>query len=154
MERPTMERPTMKRPAPKGPAAAETPPRDDACTVAELKEWVRAFVRRRDWEQFHTPKDLGIGLSIEAAELLEHFRFRTDDETAARLREDGFRRQVGHELADVLYFVLAMCNHLDFDAAELLRDKLEFNERRYPADKARGKNLKYTELDRDPAAEE
>jgi len=131
----------------------DTEPDDNACTVAELRDWVRAFVRQRDWEQFHTPKDLGIGLSIEAGELLEHFRFRTDEEIAERLQQTDFRRQVGHEVADVLYFVLALCNHLGFDAAELLHDKLALSARRYPPDLARGKNLKYTELDRDAAAE-
>jgi dCTP diphosphatase len=120
---------------------------DATCTVAELKDLVRDFIRQRDWEQFHTPKDLGIGLSIEVAELLEHFRFRSDSEIEARLDQPQYRRKVGHELADVLYFVLALSNQLDFDASQLLREKMALSAKRYPIEKARGKNLKYTELD-------
>ena len=79
---------------------------DDASTVAELKGIIRQFVDERDWRQFHTPKDLAIGLSIEAAELLEHFRFRSEEEIKERLRETASRQAVGHELADafLLYY--------------------------------------------------
>lgn len=121
--------------------------RDDSATVAQLKGLVRQFVRQRDWEQFHHPKDVAIGLSIEAAELLEHFRFRDNDEIRARLQRPDCRREIAHELADVLYFVLLMCDYLDFDATQILNDKLALSARRYPVERARGKNLKYTELE-------
>ena len=116
-------------------------------TVAELKTQIRRFVRERDWEQYHFPKDLAIGLSIEAAELLEHFRFRGNDEIAARLQDEAFLRDIGHELADVLYFVLLMCSYLDLDATTILEEKMALSATRYPVTKARGKNLKYTELE-------
>ena len=127
-------------------------PRTDSCspggdqtrTVAELKTQIRRFVRARDWEQFHFPKDLAIGLSVEAAELLEHFRFRSNDEIAALLTQPGFRREISHELADVLYFVLIMCDYLDLDASTILGEKMALSAARYPVDKARGRNLKYT----------
>ena len=120
---------------------------DQTKTIAELKAQIRRFVRERDWEQYHFPKDLAIGLSIEAAELLEHFRFRSNDEIAARLKDGALLTDIGHELADVLYFVLLMCDYLDLDATRMLEDKLAISAARYPVDKARGKNLKYTELD-------
>jgi dCTP diphosphatase len=121
------------------------PERDDhSCTVAQLKTEIRRFVRQRDWEQFHFPKDLAIGLSIEAAEVLEHFRFLSNDEIAARLQDPDFRQELSHELADVLYFVLIMCDYLEIDASRALADKMALSAARYPVDKARGRNLKYT----------
>ena len=122
---------------------------DEATPVGELKRLVRRFVEERDWDQFHTPKDLAIGLSVEAAELLEHFRFRSDEEMENRLRDEDRRTDIGHELADVLYFVLLMSVNLGYDVSTILRDKLELSARRYPVDRARGVNLKYTELNRD-----
>ncbi len=122
-------------------------PDDRATTVADLKARVRQFVVERDWDQYHFPKDLAIGLSIEAAELLEHFRFRSNEEIAGRLRDRDFLQEVGRELADVLYFAVLMCHNLELDAAEILEDKLALSAQRYPVEKARGRNLKYTELD-------
>lgn len=123
-------------------------PETDATTViAELKSWIRHFVEERDWDQYNPPKDLAIGLSIEASELLEHFRFRSDDEMAARLSNPDFRQEVAHELADVLYFTLLLCANLDLDATTILRDKLKISAQRYPVEQVRGRNVKYTEID-------
>ena len=120
---------------------------DCSTTVAELKANIRRFVAERDWEQFHFPKDLAIGLSIEAAELLEHFRFRSNEEIESRLRNGDLRRHISHELADVLYFVLIMCDYLDLDASTILREKMALSASRYPVDKVRGRNLKYSEYE-------
>lgn len=120
-------------------------------TLTQLTAEVRRFVHERDWAQFHTPKDLAIGLSTEAAEVLEHFRFRSDQEIAARLADESFRRAVGHELADTLYFILLMCDHFGLDAAQMLEEKLAISAQRYPVEKAKSKNLKYTAY-QDPAA--
>lgn len=122
---------------------------DEATPVSELKALVRRFVEERDWDQFHTPKDLAIGLSVEAAELLEHFRFRSNEEMEQRLLVEDRRTDIAHELADVLYFVLLMSANLGYDVTTILRDKLEVSARKYPVDKARGVNEKYTELDSD-----
>ncbi len=127
---------------------------DSTATVEDLKGRVRRFVTDRDWDQYHFPKDLAVGLSIEAAEVLEHFRFRSNSEIAALLDDERFLEKVGHELADVLYFVLLMCNNMGLDASRLLEEKLAISSERYPVDKARGKNLKYTELARMGADEE
>ena len=123
-------------------------PDDRATTVADLKARVRQFVVERDWDQYHFPKDLAIGLSIEAAELLEHFRFRSNEEIAERLQDRDFLQGVGRELADVLYFTVLMCHNLGLDAAQILDEKLALSAQRYPVEKARGRNLKYSELDR------
>ncbi len=117
---------------------------DDTTTLHTLREQVRAFITARDWDQFHSPKDLAIALSIEASELLEHFRFRDDTEIAERLAAPEFRRNISDELADVLYFVLALSNKLNIDLSTALETKMALSARRYPVEKARGKNLKYT----------
>ncbi len=119
---------------------------DDCTVVAELKARVREFVTARDWDQFHHPKDLAIGLAIEAAELLEQFRFRSNEEVEGMMADPGQRQRVAHELADVLYFVLLMCANLGLDASSILAEKLELSAQRYPVEEARGRNLKYTEL--------
>ncbi|NKB66469.1 MAG: nucleotide pyrophosphohydrolase [Candidatus Latescibacteria bacterium] len=119
-------------------------------TLSQLTADIRHFVQERDWAQFNTPKDLAIGLSTEAAEVLEHFRFRPDDEIAQRLEDESFRREVGHELADALYFVLLMCDRFGLDAAQMLKEKMAISAQRYPVDQARGKNLKYTEYQNPP----
>ena len=123
---------------------------DGTTTIAQIKAELRQFVADRDWEQYHFPKDLAIGLSIEAAELLEHFRFRSNDEISERLKDVAFLEEVSHELADVLYFVLLICNNLSLDATQTLARKMQISAARYPVDRARGKNLKYTELDGEP----
>ncbi len=120
---------------------------DQTRTIGELVAQVRRFVQERDWDQYHLPKDLALALSIEAAEVLEHFRFRNDEEIASRLQDKTLVVEIGHELADVLYFVLLMCDKLGLDAAKMLEEKLAISARRYPVEKARGRNLKYTELD-------
>ena len=117
---------------------------DTSTTVAQLKAQIKEFVHERDWDQFHFPKDL----AIEASEVLEHFRFRSNEEIQQRLVDPAFRRDLGHELADVLYFTLLMCANLDMDASQMLEEKLALSRQRYPIDQARGRNLKYTELER------
>lgn len=104
---------------------------------ALTRKWVE-FRDARDWAQFHNPKDLALGLSIEAAELNELFLWKDAGEAPkARVRE---------ELADVLGFALLLAHHYGFDIPEIVEEKLQKNAAKYPVDKARGSNRKYTEL--------
>ena len=121
---------------------------DQTCTVDQLKDQIRCFVQERDWEQFHTPKDLAIGLAIEAAELLEHFRFQSETEITAKLADEAHLKNIGQELADVLYFVLLMCDRFGLDATATLREKLTISAAHYPVAQARGNNRKYNQLPR------
>ena len=123
--------------------------KDHICTVAQLKDQIRRFVHERDWEQFHTPKDLAIALSIETAELLEHFRFQNEAEIEARLNDKASLKDIGHELADVLYFVLLMCNRFGLDVSSTLEEKVAISASRYPIEQAHGNNLKYNHLAQD-----
>ena len=97
---------------------------DSTTSIADLKAEVRAFIEARNWDQFHPPKDLAIGLITEASELLELFRFQSDDDIEVLLNDDTFSQKLRHELADCLYFILAISNKLDIDLADALQEKL------------------------------
>ena len=120
------------------------PQTDKNATVQQLKEQVKAFITARDWDQFHPPKDLAIGLITESSELLEHFRFRNEPEIVERLKDPQFRQAISDELADVFYFVLAFSNKVGIDLSDALATKMAVSAQRYPIEKAKGKNLKYT----------
>jgi NTP pyrophosphatase (non-canonical NTP hydrolase) len=112
--------------------------------LERLKERVRAFAAARDWEQFHSPKNLAMALSVEAAELLEVFQWLTEAES--RSLGPQAHAAAADEIADVLLYLLRLADVLDIDVADAARRKLASNELRYPADKARGNSKKHTEL--------
>ncbi|REK11458.1 MAG: nucleotide pyrophosphohydrolase [Planctomycetota bacterium] len=112
---------------------------DDATTIDALKQLVDAFVSERDWHRFHTPKNLSMALSIEAAELMEHFQWLEPAEAQAVADDAERRAAVGEELADVVCYALALANALGIDVAEAMRDKMQKNVRKYPADQYRGR---------------
>lgn len=112
--------------------------------IQELQAALRRFAHARDWGQFHSPKNLAASLSIEAAEVLEHFQWLTDEQS--RQFDDAQRQAVGQEIADVLLYLLQLADGLGIDPLQAARDKLALNEQRYPADKARGTARKYTDL--------
>jgi dCTP diphosphatase len=121
------------------------PPQSDASTtVAELQALVRDFTDRRDWAQFHHPKDLGVALAAEVGELLEHFRFLTNEQIRERLSDESARRELAHEAADCLWLLLRLAEVVGFDLSSSLREKLALAERKYPAARARGAPHKYT----------
>ena len=111
--------------------------------LEELKACVRAFVAERDWERFHSPKNLAMALSVEASELVELFQWLSEDESAAL--DDAQRRRVAEELADVLWFLVRLSDRLDIDLLEAAGRKLAENAKKYPAAKVRGDARKYTE---------
>ena len=123
---------------------------DKDTTIDDLRRLVDQFVRERNWEQFHTPKNLVMALAIEAAELMEHFQWLTPDESAAlRLQPDQLA-EVADELADVACYALALCNALDIDLATAVRGKMFKNAQKYPAEHFRGR---YGQNDPHPADE-
>lgn len=112
---------------------------DRTTTVEQLRAMVRRFVEDRDWRQFHAPKNLSMALSIEAAELMEHFQWLTVDESR-KLRDDADRlHAVTEELADVVCYALALANELDVDLSEAMRAKMGKNEEKYPVESYRGR---------------
>ena len=112
--------------------------------LESLRDALREFARERDWDLFHTPKNLAAALSVEAAELLEHFQWLTPEQSAELTREA--RAGVREELADVLLYLIRLADKLDVDLIEAAQAKLAINARKYPADKARGNARKYSEL--------
>jgi dCTP diphosphatase len=117
---------------------------DEHTTVNELKDLVRAFSRERDWEQFHLPKDLGVALVCEVGEVLEHFRYRTNEEIQRALDRPEERRELSHELADCLWLLLRMADVCGVDLAGSLREKVALAAIKYPIEKAYGRPDKYT----------
>ena len=95
----------------------------------------------RDWKQFHTPKDLAISMNLEAAELLELFQWSGTDLECAEKRE-----KLREELADVLSYCILMADVCGFDLDEIMKEKIGYNEAKYPVDNGRGRAVKYTEL--------
>jgi NTP pyrophosphatase (non-canonical NTP hydrolase) len=111
--------------------------------LAELKSRVRAFVAERDWERFHSPKNLAMALSVEASELVELFQWLTEEESGTL--DGAARGRVAQELADVLWFLVRLSDRLDIDLLEAAELKLAENARKYPADRVRGQSKKYTD---------
>ncbi len=122
------------------------PATDSATTLAELKQRVLAFARERDWEQFHSPKNLSMALAAEAAELMEHFLWAEPAASQDRAREPARRREIEDELADVVIYALEFANVTGTDLAAAIETKLAANAKKYPVEKARGRADKYTEL--------
>jgi NTP pyrophosphatase (non-canonical NTP hydrolase) len=119
---------------------------DKSISIADLKKRVQMFCEDRDWDQFHGAKDLAIGVITEAAELLEHFRFLSDDQARRLLSTPLKRKEVEEELADILFFILRFAQRFRIDLDRSLQTKLKKNAAKYPIKKARGRNLKYTDL--------
>ena len=111
--------------------------------MKDLLREIRAFIAERDWEQFHSPKNIAMAMVVEAAEIVEHFQWLTQDESrnlpAAKLAE------VSDEIGDVLVYLLDLSDKLGIDAVEAARAKIAKNREKYPAEKVRGKSDKYTE---------
>ena len=113
--------------------------------IEELQKEVIEFRDARDWAQYHNPKDLGISLTLEAAELLEIFQWKNPQEVEACKRDPESRRRVKKELGNILIYALNMCHAFGFDPSEVILEKLEINEKKYPVVKAKGNPKKYNE---------
>lgn len=119
---------------------------DSETTINEMKEKVRKFSEDRDWDQFHGAKDLAIGISTESAELLEKFRFKTEEQIAEMLKNPKKREEMSDELADIMFFVLRFSQRFDLPLSEAFNNKLAKTDKKYPVEKIKGKNTKYTEI--------
>ncbi len=111
--------------------------------LQELSSQLLAFARERDWEQFHSPKNLAMALNVEAGELLEHFQWLTEPQSEQL--DDETCREVAYEMADVFIYLIRLSQRLDVDLDAVVRQKMKINEQKYPADQVRGSAKKYTE---------
>ena len=109
-----------------------------------LRAQLAEFAAERDWDQFHNPKNLAMALAGEAGELVEHFQWLTFEQ-AANLPRDT-RAEVALEAADVLLFLLRLCDKLDIDLAAAAEKKLALNAKKYPVAKSKGRATKYNKL--------
>lgn len=110
----------------------------------EVMTRIRQFRDARDWLQFHNPKDLAVSISIEAAELLEEFQWKSADESRRHAAEH--KERVSDEIADVAIYLLELTDVLGIDLAAAIYAKLDKNEKKYPVERSRGNSKKYTEL--------
>lgn len=116
-------------------------------SLADLQAAAIRFRDERDWAQFHTPKDLALGLTIEAGELAELFLWKTAQQAVSALRDDSdFRQRLADELADVQIFLFYLSKAGELDLSAAVRAKIAKNAAKYPVEKARGNAVKYTEL--------
>lgn len=111
-------------------------------TLAALRRQLRQFAAAREWEQFHTPKNLAMALSVEAAELLECFQWLTPEQSARP--GDAERRAIEEEMADVLLYLLRLSDVLGVDLPRAAQRKMAVNARKYPVALARGNARKYS----------
>lgn len=112
--------------------------------LKSLTKQVVTFRNKRNWKQFHNPKDLAISLSLEASELLEHFQWKTIPEIDEYVKRN--KKEIGKELADVLYWVLLIQNDLKIDLEKIFIEKMKENDHKYPIEKSKGKHTKYNKL--------
>ena len=119
---------------------------DSSTSLAEIKSRVLAFAHERDWEQFHTPKNLSMALAAEAGELMEHFLWATPEASRTIVQDAAMRRKIEEELADVVIYALEFANMTGIDVAAAIEAKMAANAAKYPVEKAKGRSAKYTEL--------
>lgn len=118
---------------------------DQTTNIEALKKITQQFCEERNWDQFHNPKDLAIGASTEANELLELFRFVSEKEVLEKMQQADFKEKVEQELSDVFFFVLRFAQLNKIDLTTAFKNKMNRNAEKYPVEKAKGSNKKYNE---------
>lgn len=119
---------------------------DGLMELSKLQDQIREFVEERDWEKFHTPKNLAMALSGEAGELLEIFQWLSPEESFAVMKDDLKATQIRHELADVFVYLLRLSEKLNVSLPEAVLEKLAVNQKKYPVQLSKGNAKKYTDL--------
>jgi NTP pyrophosphatase (non-canonical NTP hydrolase) len=125
----------------------ESPSHSPITSLAELTAAVNRFAEQRDWEQFHTPKNLSMALIVEAAELVEHFQWLSPQESGTLDKEK--QEDVAMEMADVFIYLVRMASQLDIDLLEAAQKKIILNGKKYPIEQVKGKSGKYTQYQQD-----
>ncbi len=113
-------------------------------SISDLTRRIQTFVDARDWRQFHNPKDLAVAIAAEAGELMQHFVWQQPGQIETRV--DAKRDEIASEVADVAILLFEFADNLGLKLGEVMAAKIAHNEQRYPVDKAKGNNLKYSEL--------
>jgi len=111
--------------------------------LSDLKQRLRDFAAARDWEQYHSPKNLTMALSVEVSEIVEHFQWLTEEQSKALPKDK--QAEVETELADTFIYLIRLADKLDVDLLAAASKKIKLNEEKYPAEKVRGSSKKYSE---------
>jgi NTP pyrophosphatase (non-canonical NTP hydrolase) len=119
---------------------------DDTTTLGAIKREVLAFAKERDWDQFHSPKNLSMAIAAEAAELMEPLLWVTPEDSRTIMQRADKRAALQDELADIVIYCLEFANQTDIDLASAIASKMARNAEKYPVEKARGRAEKYNEL--------
>ncbi len=114
--------------------------------LSDLIDKALKFREERDWKQYHSARNVALSISLEAAELLEIFQWKTDDEAKELVNDSVQRENIADELSDILLYSILMANDLNIDIIKAADKKIDKNAKKYPADKVKGKAVKYTEL--------
>lgn len=115
-------------------------------SIASLQARIQAFSEERDWDQFHTPKNLIMAATSEMGELAEVLQWKNDAEAAEFLASQYGRQRISEEIADVAIYLIRLCQKLDLNFIEILSEKISQNDLKYPVDKSKGSTRKYTDL--------
>ena len=113
-------------------------------SISELTARIQSFVDARDWRKYHNAKDLSVAISAEAGELMQHFVWQQEEQIENRL--EAHRDEIASEIADVAILLFEFADNLGYNLGEVMQAKIARNEVRYPVEKSRGNNLKYSEL--------
>ncbi|SFR57462.1 NTP pyrophosphatase, house-cleaning of non-canonical NTPs [Marinobacter daqiaonensis] len=112
--------------------------------IEKLQEKLSAFAKDRDWEQFHSPKNLAIALSVEASELLEHFQWLSTDASERKCLSDATIKEVENEIADVFLYLLRLSDRLEVNIVDAAENKLAINAKKYPISLSKGNAVKHS----------
>ena len=113
-------------------------------SIAELTGQIQSFVDAREWRKYHNAKDLAVAIAAEAGELMQHFVWQQDEQIERRL--EAHRDEIASEIADVAILLFEFADNLGFKLGDVMQTKIAHNDVRYPVEKSRGNNLKYSEL--------
>lgn len=117
---------------------------DSTKTIQQLKDVAAQFVKEREWNQYHVPKNLSMNLAVEAAELMEKFLWLTTDQSVAEIEKN--RQEIADELSDVFFSVICFANATGIDITQAFEHKIASVARKYPVEKAKGRHEKYSKL--------
>ena len=117
----------------------------DIIDINQLKQLQQEFSQVRDWDKFHTPKNLAMALTCESAELLEIFQWLSEDESRIAHHDDEIKEKTSHELADIMLYVIRMADLMQINLNDAIHDKIAHNNKKYPAELVRGSAKKYDE---------
>ena len=113
-------------------------------SLSNLRNKIKEFVKERDWEKYHSPKNLSMSIAVETAELMEHFQWLTSEESKLALKDKKKRKEIESELADIAIYIFDFCNLFNVDIEKSILKKLKQNSKKYPVRLVKGKAHKYT----------